>query len=767
MTTATEATVTAYNDLLTANKSFAEVIVSIAHPEVDRIFHYRVPGDMRDCVFAGSRVTVPFGKGGKLIEGYVVGFSDPAVEESKIKDIVALPDGYPVITPVMLELAVWMKEKYYATLSQCLRCVTPAGLNNPAGASGSQKTLLYVKLDESSPDFTKKLTEVLNKGGPQAKILDYLRDNGPKPLAALTRELGVSGSPVNTLKKNGLLTITPVTERRDVIDQTMYKSVKALVLTDEQQSAVTALLSKMGGTDKKPVLIHGVTGSGKTEIYLRLIEETLKTGKQAIMLVPEISLTPQAVETFTLRFGSRVTVTHSRLTPAERLDQWRKAREGAVSVIIGPRSAIFTPFANLGVIIIDEEHEKTYYSETTPKYAVGQVAQKLSELTGALVVMGSATPSVETFYFAGEGEFELITLTHRVNNRFPDIYIADMRQELAMGNKSIFSGALREAIASNVADGNQTILFMNRRGHSTFVSCRGCGYVMECDNCSVNYTYHMYNDTLLCHYCGKQETPPAVCPVCGSRHIRYFGVGTQRIEEEIGRLFPGVNAIRMDMDTTSRKNSHERIIRRFATGEAQILIGTQMIAKGLNFPNVSLVGIMDADTSLNMGDFRSAETTFQLITQVSGRAGRAGIPGRVFIQTYNPEHYSVAYAKDGDYGGFYSHEIRLRRQMDYPPFSHIFMVLMTCDSERRLILALKELARLMDMYNRKGFFEMIGPAPAIVSKINGNYRWKILVKGQDEGLLKQFVFHCAGKLAKSVDLAGIGVNMTLDPRVLA
>jgi primosomal protein N' (replication factor Y) len=654
-----------------------------------------------------------------------------------------------------------MKVKYYTTLSVCLRCAAPAVAALRSGLSRRGVTAARLAADTVS-DI---------KDGPQARVIEYLKEHGAFPVKILINDLKISMSPVNTLVKKGMVVLEELKPDRP---SPVYQKTQEerLVLTGEQDNALKRLSQALREPDKKPFLIHGVTGSGKTEIYLRLIEECINGGKQAIMLVPEIALTPQAVDAFTRRFGDSVAVTHSRLTPYERFVQWRRAREGEASVVIGPRSAIFTPFGDLGIIIIDEEHEKTYVSETTPKYAVLEVAEKLSELTGALVVLGSATPNVETYYRAAEPSAEpgkgmgLITLKHRVNNRFPEVHVTDMREELERGNRSIFSAELFTAIRENLELGRQTILFMNRRGHSTFVMCRSCGQALTCEKCSVNYTYHIYNNTLLCHYCGSSINPPDICPSCGSRHIRYFGVGTQKIEEEVNRLFPKAAAIRMDMDTTGKRGGHESLIRRFATGEAQILIGTQMIAKGLNFPNVSLVGIVDADTALNMGDFRSAETAFQLITQVSGRAGRADIPGRVYIQTYNPEHYSIFYAKAGDYKGFYDQEISLRRQMNYPPFSSIFMALFTCADEKRLITALKELSNLMNAYNRKGFFEMLGPSPAVISKINENYRWKILVKGKDEALMVKFVYFCVEKLAARVPLEGITMNMTLNPRMI-
>ncbi|MCL2420315.1 MAG: primosomal protein N' [Defluviitaleaceae bacterium] len=539
------------------------------------------------------------------------------------------------------------------------------------------------------------------------------------------------------------------------------------VLTGEQENVVSHILAKLEAGDTQPILIHGVTGSGKTEVYLRAIAKVMEMGKQAVMLVPEISLTPQMVDVFKKRFGDAAAVTHSRLTAKERLNQWHKARRGQVSVMIGPRSAVFAPFEQLGIIIIDEEHEHTYRSENSPKFDTREVAIKRGELSGTLTVMGSATPSLETYHRAeAKQEYSLLSMPHRVNGMFPEVQIMDMRRELASGNASIFGMAFQNAMAENLAQGRQIILFLNRRGHSSFVSCRRCGHVMGCDNCRVNLTYHAAQDELICHYCGRTASVPKICPGCQSPFLRYFGVGTQKVEEEVVKLFPNAAALRMDMDTTKGKHSHEKILTAFRKGEAQILIGTQMIAKGLDFPNVTLVGIVAADLALFTGDFRAAEHTFQLLTQVSGRAGRAAQSGRVFIQTYNPEHYAITLAQRADYNAFYAHELSLRRTMGYPPFSHVFMVLFTGPDERAVITALHKLLAIMQYCNKKGMFDMLGPAPAFVSKVKKQFRWKLLVKGAQEEILKQFMLYCLGKLKENDPLKGISINLTLDPTAM-
>jgi primosomal protein N' (replication factor Y) len=455
---------------------------------------------------------------------------------------------------------------------------------------------------------------------------------------------------------------------------------------------------------------------------------------------------------------------HSGLSAGEKFDEWRRLLTGDALVAIGARSAVFAPLKNVGVIIIDEEHEGTYQSETAPKYHVRDVASKLAELTGCSVILGSATPDVSTYHAAVNGPIALYTLKERVNrNAMPAITVVDMRAELARGNRSPFSKVLREELAAALNAGNQAILFLNRRGHSTFVSCRVCGYVCACGQCSVNYTYHSYNNKMVCHYCGEGRRPPQLCPDCGSPHIRYFGVGTQRLEEEARAMFPAARMLRMDMDTTSRKNAHANIINQFASGGADVLIGTQMVAKGLNFPNVALVGVVAADTALNTGDYRSAETAFQLITQVAGRAGRASVAGRVVVQAYCPEHYSVEHARLGDYNGFYEQEISLRRQLKYPPFGNLFVVLASCGDERRLIKTLHTLMDIMKRYNKGGRFTPLGPAPAALSKLRGVYRWKVLVKCEDEASITAYTLYCLDKLKANADTNGITWNITLNP----
>lgn len=735
---------------------YAEIIISISHKSIDHTFTYAIPSEIDDKIAIGMRVIVPFGKGNKNYEGYVIGIlTDTKVSPDKIKSIINQVGSYPVFSKNMIELAKWMKDKYYTTLTSCLQCIMPKITND--------KIILYAKINYELENINEILKKTISKNNHQSRILELLLKHESIEVNEIRIILGITISPIKTLEKNNIIEIFSLEKKRDIYNINNFEKTFSLVPTKEQKDAISFIDEKIHSKQKKPILIHGVTGSGKTEIYMQVIEKIIQDGKQAIVLVPEISLTPQTVKRFIERFGNLVTVTHSRLSSGERFDQWKKAKNKDISIIVGPRSAIFTPFDNLGIIIIDEEHENTYKSETTPKFDAREVALKISEITGCIVVMGSATPSIESYYKCKIKQYDLIDIKHRVNKQLPYVNIIDMRKELIEGNRSIFSRELLNSIKDNIENNHQTILFLNRRGYSTFVSCRKCGYVMSCDNCNVNYTYHMDIDKLICHYCGKTINNPSKCPSCDSKYIKHFGVGTQKVEEYIKRLFPYVNVLRMDMDTTSKKNSHELILKKFSEGQANILIGTQMIAKGLDFPNVTLVGVIAADLSINAGDYRCGEITFQLLTQVSGRAGRASSHGKVFIQTYNPEHYSIVFSKDNNYEEFYENEISFRRQLMYPPFSNIFLVLFTGEDCKKVENSIYSLLNILRFYNKENLFNILGPSQAFISKIKKQYRWKIIVKGIEEKKLKDYVISCIEKLNEKENLIGITINITLNP----
>ena len=693
-------------------KLYALVCVDITHGDVDRLFHYAIPSEM--ILTEGMRVRVPFGKGSALKIGYVMEISQnpPSdFDSEKIKEVHSVCDDFAVLRKDTLELARWMKDKYYTTLAACVRCITPAA------------------------------------------------------------------------KSNGLFPSARVARRQAILSDAPEVQI---VLTPEQKHAVSQISKSLTGgsnpsgahgravpheRNDRPVLLHGVTGSGKTEVYLHAIAETLANGRQAILLVPEIALTPQMVNLFTARFGSAVAVTHSRLTPGERFQIWKSAMDGTAGLIIGPRSAVFSPCENLGLIVIDEEHEHTYHSETSPKYDAREVAIKRMEITGGLVVLGSATPSLESYHAATDKQrYRLLRLTERVNKTLPDISVIDMRQEMARGNVSMFAGEFHDALAATLNDGQQAILFLNRRGYSSFISCRWCGHVLSCDHCRVNHTYHAEpKNRLLCHYCGKGMALPVCCPACNSEHLRRYGTGTQKVEEEVQKLFPGVKALRMDMDTTKGKYGHAKILDAFRAGEAQVLIGTQMVAKGLDFPRVTMVGVVAADMSLYTGDFRAGEYTFQLLTQVAGRAGRATDAGRVYLQTYSPHHYAITFAQENNYEAFYNHEMALRRAMIYPPFSHVFSIMFTGPKELDVINALRKLSAIMEYCNKrdgKSRFEIIGLSPAFVSMVKKQFRWKLLVKSQEESPLVAFVLYCIRKLRENDPLKDLQLHLTLNPRMM-
>ncbi len=733
---------------------YAQIIIKTINQNVDKIFEYKIPDNLKN-ISLGMRVKVPFGKSNKLIEGYIIGLSESTdFDKNKIKDIYSVCDNFPVFTSETIQLAKYMKEKYYCTLTECLQCIMPSSINLKRKAKTK-----YIKLKQEQLciDYISKTKSEIHKN-----ILRFLLNNKIEP-KELKSTLNISDSPIQTLIKKGLIEI--VEEYKNEYSFTDLE--KPLTLTTEQKFAFDSIKEAIDLEFPKIFLLHGITGSGKTEVYLHLIDIVLKKGKQAIVLVPEISLTPQTVSRFKNRFGSIIALTHSKMTSAERLNQWNRARIGEAKIIIGPRSAVFAPFENLGLIIIDEEHESTYKSETNPKYHAREIAQQRCILTNSVLVLGSATPSLETYYRALNEDITLLKIKNRVkNSTLPEIKIMDMRQELANGNLSIFSKELIEAIRQNLQKKEQTMLFLNRRGYSTFVSCRKCGYVVKCNDCNLPYTYHQDINKLLCHYCGKYMDNLTVCPECGSKYIKYFGVGTQKVEKEIKLLFPQAVVARMDMDTTIKRHSYELILKDFADGKTDILIGTQMIAKGHDFPRVTLVGVIAADLSLNMDDFRAGEITFQLLTQVSGRAGRAELNGKVFIQTYNPESYVITLSKTQDYEKFYAQEIAMRQIMKYPPFSNIFIFLISGENEKSVIDCSYKLMSVLNYYNKKNNFELLGPTQARISKIKKSYRWKIIIKCEDEQKLKTYVLYCLDKFKKNgFQTNDINIQLNMNPMI--
>ena len=606
-----------------------------------------------------------------------------------------------------------------------------------------------------------KVLESLEKSNAhiQAKMVELLSECKRLSLADLVNFSGGSYSGIRSLLKKGYIVTFDVEVMREPKESELLAKEKLCQLTDEQKGVLESLLDTVGRKEYKPYLLNGVTGSGKTEVYMRVIEETIKGGRQAIVLVPEISLTPQMVARFKSRFGKRTAVIHSGLSLGEKYDQWKKIQSGDADIVIGARSAIFAPFKNIGAIIVDEEHEQTYKSEMSPRYETHEVAEFRAKQYGAVLVFASATPLVTSYYKAEIGEYTLLEMKERVNKKaMPKAYVVDLRQELENGNRSVISERLKAEIGENLRKGEQTILFLNRRGFSTFVSCRKCGYVAECPNCSISLKYHKIDDTLRCHYCGHTIPNYKTCPECGSKYIRYFGGGTQKVEEEIQNLFPNATTIRMDVDTTGAKNSHSEILNKFEKEKIDILIGTQMVTKGLDFPDVTLVGVISADTILNIDDFRSQERTFSILEQVTGRAGRADKPGRSVIQTYSPENKAIEYMCDHNYQDFYKEELALRKAMWYPPFSEIVSVIFSGSVEASVSKCAKffkkNLAPLDDMKQKT---QILGPIPAYVSKIKNKYIYRLLIKCENIDELTETLVLARDKCKKNANYENISV----------
>ncbi|MFI3175407.1 MAG: primosomal protein N' [Bacillota bacterium] len=628
-----------------------------------------------------------------------------------------------------------------------------------------KKEEVTYRLAEKTPDMMALFEAVLNhKSAVKQQQVLALLEHGAVLSSESLKKSDITSANLKPLIEKGIVVKEQKEVLRTVYDTSLFQKTTAFSPTAGQTVVLEQITDMMHADleEKKPILLHGVTGSGKTEIYMQIIEKALCEGKEAIVLVPEISLTPQMMERLIGRFGSRVAITHSRMTNAERLDQWKKARTGEISVILGPRSALFTPFSNLGVIVIDEVHESTYTSDTTPKYDAKEVAIHLGKLTGAVVIFGSATPLVEQFYKAKQGEYEYISLEEKAaKGKPPEVHLVDMRKELADGNRTPFSSGLQKAIRETLAKGEQCILFLNRRGYATFVSCRNCGLVMECPECQLPYTYHDKGKMLMCHHCGRVEIPPKICPACQSKYIRFFGTGTQKIEEAAMKLFPEAVTLRMDFDTTQGKFGYDKILSAFKNRQCDILIGTQMIAKGHDYSNVTLVGIMAADTSLYTSSFYGAENTFHLIVQSAGRTGRSDKGGRVYLQTYQPDHYAVQHGKDLDYLGFYEKEISYRNLMQYPPFGTFFSVVVGGEKEEK---AKKIADKLVEILSKDDRFLTMGPAPTIQRKNDQGYGFRILLQGStDEESLVAHVLSALAKVKKSAG-ADIYFNLNLNPR---
>lgn len=706
---------------------FASVIMNSNAKELNKVFDYIVPDSFNNSISIGSRVFVPFGRGNNLAEGYVIELKSES--EFANKEIAKIEDC--ILSKQNIELAKLMAEKYFCNVSDAIRLMLPPeNSTKDLTKRVKNKTARFVYLVVSKDDIFNDIEKGILKSEKHIKLLKFLIDNNGIDVSDLEAITEVSKSIMKTLEKNGYIKFKEKKiERNPLINKDVLRDVK-LVLNDEQKKAYEQIEFMMENEEFAEFLLYGVTGSGKTEIYLQLIEKALKMGKRAMVLVPEISLTPQIVDRFLARFGECIAVLHSKLSSGERYDEWIKIKEKRAKIIIGARSAIFAPVDDLGIMIIDEAHDSSYKSDMTPRYHAKEIARYLAKINNFPLVLGSATPDVVDFYKAENFDKELVVLSKRANNAsLPDVSIVDMRQELAIGNRSMFSIRLQDEIEKNLGMHKQTILFINRRGYSTFVMCRDCGHTMKCKNCNIALTYHSYGNKLKCHYCGYEEPIPKFCPECNSSKIKYFGGGTQKVESEIQRLFPQAKTIRMDIDTVTKKNSHENILRKFREENIDILIGTQMIAKGHHFPNVTLVGIVAADGSLNIGDYRAEERTFQTITQVSGRAGREKEKGRVIIQTYNPDNYAIVCSQKQDYKSFYNGEIQLRKSLNYPPFCDIILLRIHSEDKEKVKLAAEKIYEDLIKQRNKNLM-IYKPLPSPIDKMQNVYRWRIIIKGK-------------------------------------
>ncbi|WP_270994308.1 primosomal protein N' [Listeria seeligeri] len=794
--------------------NIAKVIVDVPAMQVDRPFDYFIPEDLEELIRPGMRVSVPFGN--RKIQGFVTELGETE-ENPKLKGIDGVMDLAPVLNEELMELGDWLAEDTLSFRVSAYQAMLPAALR-------AKYEKYFLRLDEENTELEqlfegyetldwkvaearnllKSLGKWVREGSVEVvyqvknkttnkkiRMINCLKsphelmeliENMPKNAKAQTRVLAffqvfegteisvaelkkqaeISEATIKKLAEQGIISIQEKIVSRDPYKHHHFEKSEALTLLPDQQTACEKIIE---AKKQETFLIHGVTGSGKTEIYLQTIKAKLKEGKEAIVLVPEISLTPQMVERFKSRFGSEVAVLHSALSSGEKYDEWRKIERKEARVVVGARSAVFAPFENLGIIIIDEEHEASYKQEDNPRYHARDVAIWRAMKYQCPVVLGSATPSLESFARAKKGVYTLIELPSRVNDRaMPEVNVVDMREELRKENRTEFSTELLEKIKDRIAKKEQTVLMLNRRGYSSFVMCRDCGYVVECPNCDISQTYHQASNKMKCHYCGHEEAVPKKCPSCEGEHIRYFGTGTQKVEESLTKLIPEARVIRMDVDTTRTKGAHEKLLRSFRNHEADILLGTQMIAKGLDFPDITLVGVLNADTMLHLPDFRASERTFQLLTQVSGRAGRHERTGEVVVQSYNPEHYSIEFAKKHDFIGFYHHEMQLRKMGAYPPFYYLTMINVSDENEMKAIRTIQEMVNFLR--GKLGPEAVIlGPVPSTIARIKNKYRYQCIIKYKIEPNLKQELKTLITHYQKDQQ-KGLTINIDVQPYVL-
>ena len=734
----------------------AEVIIDSRAKKLNRKFDYKIPEKLEDIITIGSRVLVPFANFKTLEQGYVIKIKQNT--EFEVKEIAGLEEN---LSEEKIKLARWMARKYFCNVSECIKLMlTPGTKSKDIEKRLQDKKINFVYMGVSENDIDINSL----RGEKQKKAIEFIMKNQGLTIPEIMNFSGVSRETINSLVKKGYIEIKQEKVDRNPLSLKKSNENKKLKLTEEQELALEKVENSIEEKKFEEFLLYGVTGSGKTEVYMQLIEKVIKNGKSAILLVPEISLTPQMLDRFIGRFGKdKIAVLHSKLSIGERHDEWIRIKEEKSKIVIGARSAIFAPVKNLGIIIIDEEHDSSYKSESSPRYNAKEIAEKICKENNIPLILGSATPDINTFYRTNlenkdDRRITLLKLTKRANNSsLPKVKIVDLKKELAIGNKTMFSTLLHKLIEENLKNKHQTILFLNRRGYSTFIMCRECGYTMKCPNCNISLTYHSFQNKLKCHYCGHEENPVKICPNCGSTKIRYFGTGTQKIEEEVKKEFPEASIIRMDVDTVSKKNSHEEILNKFKKENIDILIGTQMVVKGHHFPNVTLVGVIEADSSLNIDDFRANERTFQILTQVAGRAGREQLPGKVVVQTYNPNSFAIELSKGQNYDLFYKTEIELRKQLNYPPFCDIIVVGFSGRDNNEIsklsTYVYKLLKTNLENYNIKVFM----PMPAPIDKIKNRYRWRIVAKGKVTSEVNIVINKCLQKVYNS----GISKNTNI------
>ena len=807
----------------------ARIIVDVPVNRTNRPFDYRVPDYLRPLIRTGSRVIVPFGprKLQGYVVDLLDEVTDVAAE--RLRNVEQVLDDTPPLTPELLKLGEWMSRQYLCPWVTAVQAMIPAVLKGKAekwltatelldeqacGSSAllwelfrkrqiplgeaekqfpdehmlipgwigsglvtteyqvrdrvTRKQQTFVRCTLSAAEREEAVATLPKRAEQMRKCLLALFRHGDQSVSMHTiqEEWGISRATVKSLEAKGWVAVEQVEVYRDPYAQRRFAAGEKPEFTPRQQQVLSPILGSIGEGSYASYLLHGVTGSGKTEVYLEAIEHTLAKGREAIFLVPEISLTPQMVERFKSRFGADVAVLHSALSQGERYDEWRKIIRKQVKVVVGARSAIFAPFENVGLIVIDEEHESSYKQEETPRYHAREVALWRAKENNAVLLMGSATPSLETYALATRGRHELLEMPDRVGNRpMPQVHVVDMREELQAENRSMFSRKLHELIADRLAKQEQMVIFLNRRGFSTFVMCRSCGYTLRCIHCDISLTYHKTNHTARCHYCGYTILQPSHCPECQSEHIRFFGTGTQKVEEELAKLFPGIRVIRMDVDTTSRKGSHEELLNKFRRGQGDVLLGTQMIAKGLDFPRVTLVGVIAADTSLHLPDFRAAEKTFQLLTQVGGRAGRHELAGDVVIQTYTPQHYSIVHATRHDYPAFYREEMLQRRRTGYPPYFRLVLVTFSHEEVPVVVRA----AHVVGDYLRQRIAQttvLLGPVASPIARVKDRFRFQIMLKYRDEPNLAELLAQATAAFEEWNKQQKVLMTIDVDPYVL-